>query len=117
MSHSLPRTFWLYAILTAVAYGYLALVPGEPGYGGPLPWAWIIVALALLLLIGRGSRLAWGLSLGLDLTTLFMLLFSTASQSSLKLAGLVLLQLGLIGLLLSPSLRRHVNRPSERLQR
>jgi hypothetical protein len=109
MPRTLPLTFWLYTLLTVTAYGGLILLPGNPGYTGTLPWGWMALSLLLLLGLARGSRLAWVLTLVLDGTTLLMLALSATAPMTLKFTGLLLLQLGLVILLLSPSLRRHVS--------
>jgi len=105
-----PRELLLYAIVSLGTFAYQALVPGEPHYGDAgMPWGWVIISLILVVLLYRRMRLAWFLSLMLNLlTTIVLILFSTWPWT-VKYGGLVVLSALGVVLLASTAVRRYMD--------
>jgi len=105
-----PRELLLYAIVSLGTFAYQALVPGEPHYGDAgMPWGWVIISLILVILLYRRVRLAWFLSLMLNLlTTIVLILFSTWPWT-VKYGGLVVLSALGVVLLASSAVRRYMD--------
>jgi len=105
-----PRELLLYAIVSLGTFAYQALVPGEPHYGDAgMPWGWVIISLILVILLYRRVRLAWFLSLMLNLlTTIVLILFSTWPWT-VKYGGLVVLSALGVVLLASTAVRRYMD--------
>ncbi|MCO5176443.1 MAG: hypothetical protein M9890_05660 [Thermomicrobiales bacterium] len=105
-----PRNLLLFAIVSLGTFAYQELVPGEPNYGeAGIPWGWVLITLVLVILLYRRVRLAWFLSLMLNLlTTIVLVLFSTWPWTP-KYAGLVVLSAAATVLLASSAVRRYMD--------
>ncbi len=105
-----PRELLLYGLVSLGTYAYLALLPGNPGYGeSGVPWGWVLISAILVILLIRRVRLAWFFSLMLNILALVLLVLFTAWPWSLKHGGLVVLTAAAVVLLAMPAVRRYMD--------
>ena len=102
------RLVGLYALLQAAMWVVVAL-PGEPTYAGDrFPLGWLLVAVFLVWLLARGSRVSWTVSLLMNVLFVpAVLLMGTAPIPPGVLAVCALTVASAVVLCLRP-LREHV---------
>ena len=110
MRAPIPWTVWLSVAIMALGEAYVLFLPGAPSYSpGRAGLVWGLLTLLLAVLIIRGSRRAWSVSLGLNVLLVALILVLTVVPWPPKLIGYLVIEAGLVAVLLTSSLRRYVH--------
>lgn len=105
-----PRELLLYAIVSLGTYAYQFFVPYESNSGDVrIPWEWVLISAIFIVLLYRRMRLAWFLSLMLNILMTVLLIMSLTSYHSLQNIGLVVLYALGVVLLASSAVRRYMD--------
>lgn len=109
---ALPRSLQLYAVLVAAQWAYAAL-PGPPEATSAAAFAlWLAVDALLLVLLLRGSFVAWGVLLVFTVLAA-LLLAAGATDPSLPWAALFGVTVARLAALVAPGTRGHLRRGPE----
>jgi hypothetical protein len=102
----------VWSLLEMATIAWTALGSGEPSYEGSgvgsLGQA-VVVTGIFILLVARGSRIAWWLAIFSDTVGVAVGLALVAFEPGVKPAGLALLQAAALWLIWSGSIERHVH--------